>query len=89
MRRRPRAGVVVSGIRFAPGAGIPHHVRMQTASPASTPCTRVCTLDRDGVCIGCHRTVDEIVRWRDLDEAERLRLMREVLPLRTPGNRPA
>lgn len=52
--------------------------------PASTPCIRVCTLDRDGVCIGCHRTVDEIIRWRDIGEAERLRLMREVLPSRAP-----
>ena len=57
----------------------------QVMAAASTPCTRVCTLDRDGVCIGCHRTVEEIIRWRDMDEAERLRLMREVLPLRTPG----
>lgn len=71
------------GRRFAPAAGIAHHVRMD-ASPISTPCTRVCTLDRDGMCIGCHRTVDEIVRWRDMGEAERLRLMREVLPLRMP-----
>lgn len=52
--------------------------------PVSTPCIRTCTLDRDGVCIGCHRTVDEIIRWRDMDEDERLRLMREVLPLRVP-----
>ena len=52
--------------------------------PASTPCIRVCTLDRDGVCIGCHRTVEEIIRWRDMGEAERLRLMREVLPSRAP-----
>ena len=49
---------------------------------ASTPCVRTCCLDRDGVCLGCHRTVDEIIRWREMDEAERLRLMRDVLPLR-------
>jgi predicted Fe-S protein YdhL (DUF1289 family) len=55
-------------------------------APLSTPCIRACTLDRDGVCLGCHRTVDEIVRWRELDEAERLRLMREVLPLRAKRN---
>lgn len=34
------------------------------------------------MCLGCHRTVDEIIRWREMDEAERLRLMRDVLPLR-------
>lgn len=58
---------------------------METAT-VSTPCTRVCTLDREGVCLGCHRTVDEIIRWRELDEGERLRLMREVLPLRAKRN---
>ena len=58
-------------------------------SPVSTPCIRTCTLDRDGVCIGCRRTVDEIIRWRDMGEAERLRLMRDVLPLRTAGGRRA
>ena len=55
---------------------------------ASTPCNRVCTLDRDGVCLGCHRTVDEIIRWREMGEAERLRLMRDVLPMRAKRNWP-
>jgi predicted Fe-S protein YdhL (DUF1289 family) len=60
---------------------------METAR-ASTPCNRTCSLDRDGVCLGCHRTVDEIVRWREMDEAERLRMMREVLPLRAKRKAP-
>lgn len=55
---------------------------------ASTPCIRACTLDREGVCLGCHRTVDEIIRWREMDEAERLRLMRDVLPLRAKRHEP-
>ena len=55
---------------------------MSVSPIISTPCIRTCTLDRDGVCLGCHRSIDEIVRWRELDEAERQRLMREVLPLR-------
>jgi len=58
---------------------------METAI-VSTPCTRVCTLDREGVCLGCHRTVDEIIRWREMGENERLRLMRDVLPLRAKRN---
>ena len=54
----------------------------------STPCIRTCTLDREGICLGCHRTVDEIIRWREMGEAERLRLMRDVLPLRAMRNEP-
>jgi predicted Fe-S protein YdhL (DUF1289 family) len=74
--------------RFAPGARIAHHAHMESASPASTPCIRACTLDRANVCIGCHRTLDEIVRWREFDEVERQRLMREVLPLRARRDGP-
>ncbi len=47
-----------------------------------TPCVGICRLDADGCCIGCRRTMDEIARWRHLDDEERLRLMREVLPQR-------
>ncbi|MGP1667343.1 MAG: DUF1289 domain-containing protein [Rhodanobacter sp.] len=32
--------------------------------------------------MGCARTGDEIGRWRGLDDSERLRIMREVLPRR-------
>ncbi len=30
--------------------------------PAS-PCVSLCTLDDDNTCVGCGRTLDEIVRW--------------------------
>ncbi|WP_114239446.1 DUF1289 domain-containing protein [Dyella sp. C9] len=51
------------------------------ASPL-TPCIGVCRLDEHGYCEGCQRTGDEIARWRDMSDEERLRLMREVLPMR-------
>jgi predicted Fe-S protein YdhL (DUF1289 family) len=50
--------------------------------PMLTPCVGICTLDRDGYCEGCWRTVDEIARWASLDEHERERIMRDVLPQR-------
>lgn len=30
--------------------------------PAS-PCVSICTLDDENVCVGCHRTLDEITHW--------------------------
>ena len=60
---------------------------MASVPPISTPCIHTCALDREGVCMGCRRTVDEIVRWREMGEAERLRLMNEVLPLRGQRSR--
>lgn len=45
-----------------------------------TPCVKICRLDASGLCVGCRRSVDEIMRWRDMSDAERSRLMREELP---------
>lgn len=47
-----------------------------------TPCIGICKLDDRGYCLGCLRTGEEIARWRGLDDRERLRLMRDVLPTR-------
>ena len=56
---------------------------MTTPMPAIlTPCTGGCTLDGDGICLGCHRTTDEIAGWGLMDDDERLRLMDVVLPAR-------
>lgn len=54
---------------------------MHTPLPAIlTPCTGVCTLDAEGLCLGCHRTTDEIARWGLMGDDERLHLMETVLP---------
>jgi len=47
-----------------------------------TPCIGTCRLDARGYCVGCRRNGEEIGRWRTMDDAERLRVMRDVLPLR-------
>jgi len=37
-----------------------------------SPCIRTCTLDAEGrLCLGCFRTLDEIMAWTQLSEAER------------------
>lgn len=47
-----------------------------------TPCVGICSLDADGYCEGCLRSVDEIARWSQLPDAERRRIMDELLPRR-------
>lgn len=47
-----------------------------------SPCIGVCTLDADGYCVGCLRTMGEIGAWRSYSDAERLRFIREILPRR-------
>jgi uncharacterized protein len=39
-------------------------------SPAS-PCVRNCCLDDDNVCLGCGRSLDEIVAWSASGDAQK------------------
>ena len=37
-----------------------------------SPCVEVCRMDpAEDVCVGCWRTLDEIARWRDMNDAQR------------------
>jgi predicted Fe-S protein YdhL (DUF1289 family) len=38
--------------------------------PLISPCIRNCQLDDNDICIGCHRSLDEVKSWR-LDSIER------------------
>lgn len=46
------------------------------AAPIVSPCVSRCGIDpRDGLCRGCARTLDEITRWRTLDDVARAAVM--------------
>lgn len=36
----------------------------QSTGPAS-PCIRECCLDNQDICLGCHRSLEEILEWSD------------------------
>ena len=36
-----------------------------------SPCVRNCCLNDDDICLGCFRHMDEIMAWRQLDEASK------------------
>ncbi len=63
-----------------PGMKTEH--RTETDGAPLSPCVNVCRLDVRGWCVGCRRSADEIMRWRDMSQAERWRVMHEVLPRR-------
>ncbi len=47
-----------------------NEIGAQPERPAS-PCVRVCMLEETRRrCVGCHRTIDEIVAWRQMTAAE-------------------
>ena len=42
------------------------------AGPSPSPCINVCHMDAgSGLCVGCARNIDEIMRWGGSTEAEK------------------
>ncbi|QQE90953.1 DUF1289 domain-containing protein [Azotobacter chroococcum] len=48
---------------------------MNDERPVPSPCVQLCALDEHDVCLACQRTVDEIRRWRRLDNFERRQIL--------------
>ncbi|MEM7564962.1 MAG: DUF1289 domain-containing protein [Pseudomonadota bacterium] len=47
-----------------------------TLQRVASPCIRHCTLDQDDVCLGCHRTIDEICAWGGANDDERRSILK-------------
>ena len=51
----------------------------EAQSPVQSPCISVCRIDpASGLCVGCLRSLDEIVCWSELDDAARREILRAV-----------
>ncbi|MCK7545146.1 DUF1289 domain-containing protein [Marinobacter bryozoorum] len=51
---------------------------MESRRRVRSPCVSVCALDEKDICIGCHRTGDEILRWTTMTDEERKRVLEYV-----------
>jgi predicted Fe-S protein YdhL (DUF1289 family) len=40
-----------------------------------SPCVRNCCLDENDVCVGCYRSLSEILNWRELPLSEKKAIM--------------
>jgi len=58
---------------------------MTQAGPSS-PCMNVCVLDAGRVCVGCHRTLDEIARWGRMSAAEQWAVVARLDRMRLAGD---
>ena len=38
---------------------------------ANNPCVKNCCLDPDDICLGCFRTLNEILAWRAMSDQEK------------------
>lgn len=42
------------------------------STPIKTPCVKVCFVDpKEGLCVGCFRTMEELGRWTRYSDTER------------------
>ena len=44
---------------------------MAEAARVESPCVRTCCLDHDDVCVGCYRSIKEIIAWGGASDDER------------------
>lgn len=43
-----------------------------------SPCINICKLDKNKICIGCFRTIDEIANWTKYTDAEKLKVINQL-----------
>jgi predicted Fe-S protein YdhL (DUF1289 family) len=56
--------------------------------PVESPCVKICVVHPESrLCLGCHRSVEEIAAWGRMSPAERRAVMAE-LPARADKVRP-
>lgn len=41
----------------------------------ASPCVRNCCLDREDICLGCYRSIDEILAWTSATPAMRKKIL--------------
>jgi predicted Fe-S protein YdhL (DUF1289 family) len=54
----------------------------------ASPCIRQCCLDADDVCLGCFRSLPEIVKWLEVNDVERARFISNAERRRASRKRP-
>ena len=40
-----------------------------------SPCVSICRLDKNDVCMGCYRTVEEVREWYNLSNEEKQKIL--------------
>ncbi|MDB4837681.1 DUF1289 domain-containing protein [Marinomonas sp.] len=46
-----------------------------SSNKIESPCIRNCCLDEEDVCVGCLRTLDDILRWQSTSSEEKLEVL--------------
>jgi uncharacterized protein len=62
---------------------MPNPDLVETEAAVASPCVDICRLDGRGLCIGCRRTIEEIMEWPHAGAARKREILR-ALDLREP-----
>ena len=49
-----------------------------SGSAVSSPCVQVCKLDSDFVCEGCGRTIEEVLKWPEYTDEQKLAVLNRL-----------
>ena len=66
---------------IAPDSGMLFLGMAETPNAAEimSPCISVCKMSvQTGLCLGCHRTLDEIAGWSEMSDRQRQLIMQEL-----------
>lgn len=50
-----------------------------TTKKIQNPCKLVCKYDQDSVCMGCKRTREEVAKWPDYTDEEKLAVFDKII----------
>lgn len=48
---------------------------IKAADPVPSPCVRNCCLDENDICLGCDRSLEEILAWHAADADEKRQIL--------------
>ena len=44
-----------------------------------SPCRLICKYDEKGICMGCHRSREEITEWPNYADEEKLKVFKKII----------
>ncbi|MGZ9898136.1 DUF1289 domain-containing protein [Shewanella gaetbuli] len=44
----------------------------------ASPCIRHCCLDENDVCLGCRRTLEEILAWHHMTDEQKMKIIKQL-----------
>jgi predicted Fe-S protein YdhL (DUF1289 family) len=53
-----------------------------TDTSVASPCVRKCCLNEEDICLGCFRSLDEIIHWSEASDTERRTILASTVQRR-------